>query len=162
MNDANKEHTADSNCLESAGESKAEGRQAGEYGERGRCCGHGHHGSHHEHHGHCHRHGTLLEPAVLIALAGAESHGYELVREVEKITGGRVVPDSAGLYRVLRRLEEIGALESWWEEAGGGPQRRSYRLTPDGKELLVHWIDHLKSRRSALDELISTAEKTPL
>lgn len=103
--------------------------------------------------------GTTLEPAVLVALAGAESHGYDLARRIEELTAGEMAPDTGGLYRILRRLEEDGAVESWWENVGSGPQRRSYRLTPGGKALLVHWIGHLTDRRAALDRLIDAARE---
>lgn len=99
--------------------------------------------------------GALLEPAVLAALASSESHGYDLVRAIEEMTGGEVVPDTGGLYRVLRRLEEDGDVVSCWEETGTGPQRRSYRLTDTGRELLGHWLDHLEERRRVLDTLVT-------
>lgn len=101
--------------------------------------------------------GAFLEPAILIALSGGNSHGYDLARAIEEITGGEVVPDTGGLYRILRRLEEDGAVESWWEDTGSGPQRRSYRLTPGGRMLLAHWLGHLIDRRDALDRLIQAA-----
>lgn len=100
---------------------------------------------------------SFLEPAVLIALSSSNSHGYDLARVIEEISGGEVVPDTGGLYRVLRRLEEDGAVESWWEDTGSGPQRRSYRLTPGGRALLAHWLGHLEDRRAALDRLIQAA-----
>jgi len=103
--------------------------------------------------------GTILEPAVLVALAGAESHGYDLARRIEELTAGEMAPDTGGLYRILRRLEEDGAVESWWESVRSGPQRRSYRLTPAGKALLAHWIGHLNDRRAALDRLIDAANE---
>ncbi len=98
--------------------------------------------------------GALLEPALLIALARSEAHGYDLVRAIEEMTGGDVVPDTGGLYRLLRRLEVEGVVTSSWQESGAGPQRREYRLTDEGRALLAHWMEHLAVRRDALDRLI--------
>ena len=98
--------------------------------------------------------GALIEPLVLAALARAEAHGYDLVRTIEEMTGGEVVPDAGGIYRVLRRLEADGVVASEWQEGDSGPQRRSYRLTAEGHALLVHWVGHLEERRKALDVLI--------
>lgn len=101
--------------------------------------------------------GAFVEPAVLAVLARSEGYGYDLVRAIEEATGGEVVPDTGGLYRLLRRLEEDGFVTSEWQDGGSGPQRRSYRITDDGRALLEHWIGHLEERRHALEVLIGAA-----
>ena len=99
--------------------------------------------------------GAFVEPAVLAVLARSEGYGYDLVRAIEEATGGEVVPDTGGLYRLLRRLEEDGFVTSEWQDGGSGPQRRSYRITDDGRALLEHWVGHLEERRRTLDVLIA-------
>lgn len=98
--------------------------------------------------------GALIEPLLLAALSRSCMHGYDLVRAIEEMTGGEIVPDPGGLYRVLRRLEEDGIVTSSWEDGEAGPQRRSYCLTRDGRQLLAHWLGHLEERRRTLDVLI--------
>ena len=98
--------------------------------------------------------GALIEPLVLAALARCETHGYDLARTMEEMTGGDVVPDAGGLYRVLRRLEAEGVVSSVWQESEAGPQRRAYHLTAEGRQLLSHWVEHLEERRRTLDVLI--------
>lgn len=99
--------------------------------------------------------GAFVEPALLAVLARSEGYGYDLVRAIEEATGGEVVPDTGGLYRLLRRLEEDGFVTSEWQDGGSGPQRRSYRITDDGRALLEHWVGHLVERRRTLDVLIA-------
>lgn len=99
--------------------------------------------------------GAFVEPALLAVLARSEGYGYDLVRAIEEATGGEVVPDTGGLYRLLRRLEEDGFVTSEWQDGGSGPQRRSYRITDDGRALLEHWVGHLEERRRTLDVLIT-------
>ena len=101
--------------------------------------------------------GAFVEPALLAVLARSEGYGYDLVRAIEEATGGEVVPDAGGLYRLLRRLEEDGFVTSEWQDGGSGPQRRSYRITDDGLALLEHWVGHLEERRRALEVLIGAA-----
>lgn len=101
--------------------------------------------------------GAFVEPALLAVLARSEGYGYDLVRAIEEATGGEVVPDAGGLYRLLRRLEEDGFVTSEWQDGGSGPQRRSYRITDDGRALLEHWIGHLEERRRTLEVLIGAA-----
>lgn len=98
--------------------------------------------------------GAQLEPLVLAALARADAHGYDIVRDIETLTGGAVSADLGGVYRVLRRLDEAGMVTSAWAEGDAGPARREYRLTDEGGRLLEHWISHLEERRRTLDVLI--------
>lgn len=102
--------------------------------------------------------GAFVEPALLAVLARSEGYGYDLVRAIEEMTGGEVVPDAGGLYRLLRRLEEDGFVTSAWQEGESGPQRRSYRITDEGRALLGHWIGHLEERRRALDALVTAVQ----
>jgi len=98
--------------------------------------------------------GALLEPLVLAALARSDAHGYDIVREIEALTGGTVSADLGGVYRVLRRLDETGMVSSAWAEGDAGPARREYCLTDEGRHLLEHWISHLEERRRTLNVLI--------
>lgn len=104
--------------------------------------------------------GALIEPLVLAGLARCEAHGYDLVHVIREMTGGEVVPDPAGIYRVLRRLEAEGVVSSEWQEGDAGPQRRSYRLTEEGSALLEHWVGHLQERRRSIDVLIAAVQQS--
>ncbi|MDO9556363.1 MAG: PadR family transcriptional regulator [Coriobacteriia bacterium] len=103
--------------------------------------------------------GALLEPAVLAALADSEAHGYDVRKSIEDMTSGLVSADSGGLYRLLRRLEDDGVVVSTWVEGGSGPQRREYALTAEGRELLAHWLDHLRERERVLSLLVAAVER---
>jgi PadR family transcriptional regulator PadR len=103
--------------------------------------------------------GALLEPAVLAALAQQSAHGYDLRRSVEEMTEGIVIVDPGGIYRLLRRLEQEGFVESAWAEGEFGPQRRQYRLTADGRDLLAHWRDDLERRRLAFGSVIAAIDR---
>ena len=54
-------------------------------------------------------------------------YGYELMKDTGLASGT--------LYPILARLDELGWLESEWEEAAqpGRPPRRRYRFTSDGR-----------------------------
>ncbi|MGC8626380.1 MAG: PadR family transcriptional regulator [Acidimicrobiales bacterium] len=104
--------------------------------------------------------GALIEPVVLAALAGHSAHGYDLRRMVGEITDGAVVVDPGGMYRLLRRLEEGGLVESAWEEGGFGPQRRQYRLTAQGRALLVQWRDELAWRERVFASVVSAIDRS--
>jgi len=89
--------------------------------------------------------------AVLSALR-AEQYGYTL-RKILAEHG--VEMDEGTLYPLLRRLESQGLLESEWREQDKR-NKRFYRLTKDGKEmlkqLLVEWQTIDTSLRAGLKE----------
>lgn len=103
--------------------------------------------------------GSLIEPAILVALATAASHGYDLRASVEELTCGFLVVDPGGLYRALRRMEDDGLIASTWTEGEHGPQRRTYRITDDGRDVLALWAERLGARRRALDGLLQAMRR---
>ena len=70
---------------------------------------------------------------LLLLLDDHASYGYELRRQ---LAWHRLSIDSAGVYRLLRQLERDGWVESRWMRPVGGPRRRLYRLTAEGRRNL--------------------------
>lgn len=99
----------------------------------------------------------LVEPAVLAALGAQPAHGYDLRAAIEALTDGVLVIDPGGLYRILRRMEDDGLVASAWEAGDHGPQRRTYRLTAEGTDVLRCWLDRLDARRRAIDGIVAAA-----
>ncbi|MFI6508127.1 PadR family transcriptional regulator [Streptosporangium sp. NPDC050855] len=99
---------------------------------------------------------TMTEPAflVLTALVDAPRHGYGIVQEVERLSGGRVELKIGTLYGVLDRLaaDELVALDR--EEAQQGRLRRYYRLTESGARALeaeaARLAENVRSARERL------------
>jgi PadR family transcriptional regulator PadR len=110
--------------------------------------------------GHGGRGGGLLEPALLAVLASQPSHGYDLRRAVEDLSGGLVCIDPGGMYRALRRLEEEGYVASSWSTGEHGPQRREYELTDEGRSLLRGWAEHLRQRERVFRSVIEIVERS--
>ncbi|HZQ20622.1 MAG TPA: helix-turn-helix transcriptional regulator [Terriglobales bacterium] len=79
----------------------------------------------------------LSEPVLLVLLSLAEQprHGYSILKDVEQITGGRVVLSTGTLYGALQRLLTYGWIERV-EEEDTPRDRRSYRLTSKGRRNL--------------------------
>ena len=50
----------------------------------------------------------MLEVAILASLAESTSHGYNLVDQIEALTGDLVCNDPGSMYRLLRAMEEEG------------------------------------------------------
>jgi len=95
---------------------------------------------------------------VLRLLHEAPRHGYELIEALEKLTQGRYRPEPGAMYTLLRRLERSGLARSVWEENPSGPDRRIYRLTEEGEEVLKRRLSMLSERLPLLQRLIEYYE----
>jgi DNA-binding PadR family transcriptional regulator len=71
---------------------------------------------------------------ILLAVAEAPRHGYDVMLAVERRTRGRIDPNPGTLYRALDRLVRQGLLDVTQEpvEEGGEP-RRVFRLSGLGR-----------------------------
>ena len=79
-----------------------------------------------------------LTPAmfhVLVALADGETHGYAILKEVERLTGGAVRLSTGTLYGIIKRLLADGLVKEAAAAAKDDERRRSYELTAFGREV---------------------------
>ena len=90
-----------------------------------------------------------LPPAafqILLALAGADLHGYGIMRQVADQTRGRVRLGPGTLYSSIRSLLEEKLIEEINPADGEDPERdrrRVYRLSPAGRKLARNEADRL-------------------
>jgi DNA-binding PadR family transcriptional regulator len=87
----------------------------------------------------------LTEPVllVLLSLAGQPRHGYSIIKDVELVSGGRVVLSTGTLYGALQRLLAQGWIEHF-EEDKSSRDRRAYRLTALGRKNLQVEVERMK------------------
>lgn len=95
------------------------------------------------------RRGCLIV-AVLAALR-SEQYGYTL-RKLLAEHGLQV--DEGTLYPLLRRLETQGLLASEWREEGKR-NKRFYRLSDQGTQMLTHLLAEWRSIDSSLNGILS-------
>ncbi len=83
-----------------------------------------------------------LKPAdfhILLALIEKPRHGYEIMKEVERESDGRVRLEVGTLYRLLARLHDHGLLQQGEEDG----RRRNYALTRAGVQALKFEAERL-------------------
>jgi DNA-binding PadR family transcriptional regulator len=73
---------------------------------------------------------------VLSVLESAPLHGYALLEELRRRSGGELDLPEGTVYPALHRLEERGWVSSRWE-ASSGRRRRVYAPTVPGLAALV-------------------------
>jgi DNA-binding PadR family transcriptional regulator len=100
-----------------------------------------------------------LSPAmfhVLVALSDGDTHGYAIMKEVEQLTGGAVRLSTGTLYGIIKRLLADGLIrETAASATTGDERRRSYLLTPFGKEVA-------RAEAARLERTIAIARRKPL
>ncbi|MFZ5648629.1 MAG: PadR family transcriptional regulator [Bacillota bacterium] len=101
----------------------------------------------------------LVQPAILLLLAQSPSHGYELIQKLARMDCVKGDPDTATIYRTLRRMDQEGLVASGWEHGEYGPARRQYRLTGEGLVLLDRWTRILEGRVKQIECFISLYKK---
>src|SRR6266851_3893403 len=76
--------------------------------------------------------------ALLLALTEGERHGYRLISDVERLSGGGMVLGPGTLYRTLQRMRVDGLVEEGEPDEVAAradrraERRRSYRITAAG------------------------------
>jgi transcriptional regulator len=78
-----------------------------------------------------------LDMIVLAALSGGPAHGYAIIQEIQRRSGGAFELAEGTIYPALHRLEQAGLLDSRWTTAESGRRRRVYSLTKRGAQALV-------------------------
>jgi DNA-binding PadR family transcriptional regulator len=79
-----------------------------------------------------------LTPAmfhVLVALADGETHGYQILKDVEELTGGAVRLSTGTLYGIVKRLLSDGLIRESAAAGKDDERRRTYALTAFGREV---------------------------
>jgi DNA-binding PadR family transcriptional regulator len=87
---------------------------------------------------------------LLHLLAERPRHGYDLIKEIENLTGGAYAPSAGVVYPTLTLFEELG----YARVVEPGQPKKLYELTPEGHaELAAHQqdVDRLLGRLARLD-----------
>lgn len=108
---------------EADGEERAGEGYRGRRGRRGRMFGHGE-----------------LRLALLALIAENPSHGYELIKAIEEMTGGDYAPSPGAVYPTLQLLEDEGAIE----EAEAEGAKKPFAVTDKGREELEEREDEVE------------------
>lgn len=107
------------------------------------------------------RQGVLgfVRPALLFLLARENAHGYALLDGLSEFGFDIDRIDPSLVYRILREMDEYGWVESYMGEESLGPQRRIYRILPEGEDFLAEQINHLRRRRNEIDNLLKAYDQ---
>lgn len=94
------------------------------------------------------RRGSLV--LAVLAQLRSEHYGYTLRKA---LADAGVDIDEGALYPMLRRLESQGLLTSQWREEDKR-NKRFYRISPDGEQVLGRLLSEWRALGQALDHII--------
>jgi len=97
----------------------------------------------------------ILRPSLLLLLSEQQSHGYEIYDQLEVFGFEPDSLDSSIVYRDLREMEEMGLIESYWDDDSKGPRRRVYRILDQGFICLAEWMKALDSIQDQMNQIIN-------
>ena len=89
---------------------------------------------------------------ILAALEERPRHGYEIARLIDDRSGGVLRFHVGSLYPMLYRMERRGWIDGKWIEKSGQRRRRYYKLTPQGRKVLVE-------QRTSWHELLTALQR---
>ena len=88
-----------------------------------------------------------LDAMILSVLTAGPRHGYAIIEELKRRSGGELALPEGTVYPALHRLEAAGLLHSDWS-TGEGRRRRVYELTRRGERELgqkrVQWQEFVR------------------
>ncbi|MEO8450159.1 MAG: PadR family transcriptional regulator [Gemmatimonadota bacterium] len=82
-----------------------------------------------------------LDLLILRALISGSTHGFGVMRWIERATGETLRVEEGSLYPALYRLEDRGWVSSDWGVSENNRRARFYRLTPKGRAQLKTEVD---------------------
>lgn len=112
----------------------------------------------------CHRceepriHG-LIEGMLLLHIGEKPRHGYELYKVLSSEFPKELIPDVAVIYRLLRNLEKGTYILSHLTSGEGGPARKVYALTSNGRDHLAQRYESIQLRIKALSLFLNSYER---
>ena len=94
------------------------------------------------------------EMLILSLLESQPRHGYEIGKLIEARSDGKLTFALPTLYPTLLRLESRGWIKGRWVEKAGERRRCFYRLTPDGRRVLLeqreNWEAFIEAVRAVM------------
>lgn len=91
---------------------------------------------------------------ILFLLLEKPSYGYEISKQVKKITEEKYIIKETTLYSAFARLEKNGYIESFYGDETNGSKRNYYRITQAGRIYYKEKCDEWELTKSVVEKFI--------
>lgn len=96
-----------------------------------------------------------LDMCLLATIAQRPCYGYELVQQLAR--QGLDLVSEGSIYPLLSRLQHLGYIEGYLVASRDGPQRKYYRLRPEGVKQLERWQAEWELFAQAVERILKGA-----
>jgi PadR family transcriptional regulator PadR len=93
-----------------------------------------------------------LDLCLLAVMADGPAYGYEMTKRLR--ARGLTIVGEGSIYPVLGRLERDGLVETYRAASNGGPPRKYYRHSEEGKRSLESGVFEWRAARDAIDAVL--------
>ena len=100
--------------------------------------------------------GSELRLILLKLIADQPRHGYDLIREIEELTGGAYAPSPGVVYPTITLLDDMGLIEE--QKAEGA--KKQFAVTEAGRVHLVERADEITALFARLSDLGAERQRT--
>lgn len=96
---------------------------------------------------------ALLDALVLSIVSQEDAYGYKITQDIREA----VEISESTLYPVLRRLQKNDYMTTYDKEYAGR-NRRYYRITPSGEQLLKQYLGDWVAYKKGIDQVLYGGE----
>ena len=101
-------------------------------------------------------------PLVLAILAGGESYGYAILKQVRELSAGELEWTDGMLYPLLHRLHRLGFVTTEWQVPPEGRRRKYYAITEEGRAALAEHTRQWVTVTRALGDVLGGGHRRAL
>lgn len=91
---------------------------------------------------------------ILYILQKDPSYGYEISKQIRKISEEKYIIKETTLYSAFSRMEKKGYVESFHGEETNGKKRTYYRITENGKEYFKEKCEEWELTKEVIDRFV--------
>ena len=100
-----------------------------------------------------------LDMIVLATLSSGPAHGYAVIQEIQRRSGGAFELPEGTIYPALHRLEAKGWIAASWALSDKGKRARYYRLTALGRRQLENEQSKWRAFARAIGLILNPVEE---
>jgi PadR family transcriptional regulator PadR len=98
----------------------------------------------------------VLDLCLLAVMEEGPAYGYEMTKRLR--ARGLSIVGEGSIYPLLARLEREGLVETYRAASDGGPPRKYYRPSDEGRRALAAGVSEWRAARDALDAVLAPVE----
>lgn len=91
---------------------------------------------------------------ILYLLWEQPSYGYEISKQIKKLSDEKYIIKETTLYSAFTRMEKNGHIESFSSDENGGKRRTYYRITESGRQYYREKCEEWQLTKEVIEHFI--------